>query len=77
MAGWDSFVLSQVILCATGGEALFADMGQLGRLPILRAWYFVFFALLLNYLGQGAFLILHPDDKNVLFRMVFEQAGFL
>ncbi|MCE8422773.1 MAG: KUP/HAK/KT family potassium transporter [Candidatus Methanoperedens sp.] len=67
------FVLSQVILCATGGEALFADMGQLGRLPILRAWYFVFFALLLNYLGQGAFLIVHPDDKNVLFEMVFEQ----
>lgn len=76
--GWVGFfVLSQVILCATGGEALFADMGQLGRLPILRAWYFVFFALLLNYLGQGAFLILHPDDKNVLFRMVFEQADFL
>jgi len=42
------FLLSQVILCATGGEALYADMGQLGKLPIIRAWYFVFFALILT-----------------------------
>jgi KUP system potassium uptake protein len=68
------FVLSEVILCATGGEALYADMGHLGREPIVRAWYFVFFALLINYLGQGAFVILHPDAKNVLFEMVFSQA---
>src|SRR5512143_2075657 len=61
------FVLSEVILCATGGEALYADMGHLGREPIVRAWYFVFFALVLNYLGQGAFLMQHPDAKNVLF----------
>jgi len=68
------FVLSEVILCATGGEALYADMGHLGRAPIVRAWYFVFFALLINYLGQGAFVITHPDAKNVLFEMVFDQA---
>jgi KUP system potassium uptake protein len=68
------FVLSEVILCATGGEALYADMGHLGREPIVRAWYFVFFALLINYLGQGAFVITHPDAKNVLFEMVFNQA---
>lgn len=68
------FVLSEVILCATGGEALYADMGHLGRAPIIRAWYFVFFALLINYLGQGAFVITHPDAKNVLFEMVFSQA---
>ena len=68
------FVLSEVILCATGGEALYADMGHLGRKPILRAWYFVFVALLLNYLGQGAFLVQHPDAKNVLFEMIFQQA---
>ena len=49
------FVLSEVILCATGGEALYADMGHLGREPILKAWRFVFLALVLNYLGQGAF----------------------
>lgn len=71
------FVLSQVILCATGGEALYADMGQLGKLPIIRGWYFVFFALLLNYLGQGAFIIQHQDTKNVLFEMVFQQAQVL
>ncbi len=68
------FVLSEVILCATGGEALYADMGHLGRAPIVRAWYFVFFALVINYLGQGAFVITHPDAKNVLFEMVFSQA---
>jgi len=71
------FVLSEVILCATGGEALYADMGHLGRKPIVRAWYFVFAALLLNYLGQGAFVIQHPDAKNVLFEMVFHQAKIL
>ena len=71
------FVLSQVILCATGGEALFADMGQLGRLPIIRAWYFVFAALVLNYLGQGAFIIQDPGAKSVLFEMIFRQAQIL
>ncbi|MCZ7357426.1 MAG: KUP/HAK/KT family potassium transporter [Candidatus Methanoperedens sp.] len=71
------FLLSQVILCATGGEALFADMGHLGKLPIIRAWYFVFAALLLNYLGQGAFVIQNPDAKNILFEMVFQQAHIL
>lgn len=68
------FVLSEVILCATGGEALYADMGHLGRAPIVRAWYFVFVALLINYLGQGAFVITHPEARNVLFEMVFSQA---
>ncbi len=68
------FVLSEVILCATGGEALYADMGHLGRTPIVRAWYFVFFALVINYLGQGAFVLSHPDAKTVLFEMVFEIA---
>jgi KUP system potassium uptake protein len=71
------FVLSEVILCATGGEALYADMGHLGREPIVRAWNFVFFALVLNYLGQGAFLIGHPEAKNVLFEMVYHQAQVL
>ncbi|HEY9246878.1 MAG TPA: KUP/HAK/KT family potassium transporter, partial [Candidatus Methanoperedens sp.] len=42
-----------------------------------RAWYLVFFALLLNYLGQGAFILLHPDSKNVLFEMIFRQAQVL
>lgn len=71
------FVLSEVILCATGGEALYADMGHLGREPIVRAWYFVFGALLLNYLGQGAYVIQHPDSRNVLFEMIFSEARVL
>jgi KUP system potassium uptake protein len=71
------FVLSEVILCATGGEALYADMGHLGRKPIIRAWYFVFVALVINYLGQGAYLIIHPDAENILFGMVQWEAPFL
>ncbi|MHB8110978.1 MAG: KUP/HAK/KT family potassium transporter [Syntrophorhabdaceae bacterium] len=72
------FVLSEVILCATGGEALYADMGHLGRKPIIRAWYFVFCALVLNYLGQGAFILHHPGHSTpILFSMVFSQSFFL
>ncbi|MEO5358904.1 MAG: KUP/HAK/KT family potassium transporter [Nitrospirota bacterium] len=71
------FILAEVTLCATGGEALYADMGHLGRRPILRAWYFVFFALLINYFGQGAYLLHHPDTKNVLFEMIFSQSRLL
>ena len=71
------FVLSEVILCATGGEALYADMGHLGRKPILRAWYFVFVALVINYMGQGVFAIQHPEAKHYLFGMVQNQASFL
>ncbi|MEQ8190446.1 MAG: KUP/HAK/KT family potassium transporter [Candidatus Eremiobacterota bacterium] len=72
------FVLSEVILCATGGEALYADMGHLGRKPIINAWYyFVFPALLLNYMGQGAFLIKHPHTKIVLFGMLYNESTLL
>nr|WP_246551616.1 KUP/HAK/KT family potassium transporter [Geobacter hydrogenophilus] len=71
LAGY--FVLSEVILCSTGGEALYADMGHLGRRPIVKSWYFVFMALYLNYLGQGVFAITHPEAKNLLFGMVRDQ----
>jgi KUP system potassium uptake protein len=71
------FILSEVILCATGGEALYADMGHLGRKPIIRGWYFVFVALVLNYLGQSVFALHHPEAKNFLFGMVFHQATIL
>jgi KUP system potassium uptake protein len=71
------FVLSEVILCATGGEALYADMGHLGREPILNAWGLVFFALVFNYLGQGAFLIRNPGSTNILFEMVSQQASIV
>ncbi|UPU36562.1 KUP/HAK/KT family potassium transporter [Geomonas paludis] len=71
------FVLSEVILCATGGEALYADMGHLGKKPIVRAWYFVFAALYMNYLGQGAYLLQHPDSKNILFSMIQSESSLL
>ncbi len=80
--GFSGFiVLSEVILCATGGEALYADMGHLGREPIRRAWYFVFFALVINYFGQGAFLLSQGEQTeekiNILFAMIKHQAEFL
>jgi len=68
------FVLSEVILCATGAEALYADMGHLGRKPITEAWGFVLIVLICNYLGQGSFLLTHADSGNVLFEMVVSQA---
>jgi len=70
-------ILSSVILCATGSEALYADMGHLGREPIIRAWYLVFVALVLNYFGQGAYAMTHPGARNILFEMVFTQAQLL
>ncbi len=73
--GWRGYVvLGEVILCATGGEALYADMGHLGSTPIRKAWTGVFAALAVNYLGQAAFLITHPQAKNILYEMVFGHA---
>jgi KUP system potassium uptake protein len=55
-------VLGSVFLVVTGGEALYADMGHFGAKPIRIAWFaFVFPALLLNYFGQGAFLLHTPQ----------------
>lgn len=71
------FVLSEVILCATGAEALYADMGHLGRKPITGAWALVLVVLIANYLGQGSFLMTHPNSGNVLFEMVVSQAKIL
>ena len=70
-------ILSSVILCATGGEALYADMGHLGREPIVRAWYLIFIALSLNYFGQGAYLITHPGAQNILFEMMYSEMQLL
>jgi len=64
------FVMSAVILCVTGGEALYADMGHLGREPIIKGWYCIFPALVLSYLGQGAYVMAGGSTKNVLFSMV-------
>jgi len=76
--GWTGFfVLSEVILCATGGEALYADMGHLGSQPIRHAWYFIFFALFINYFGQGAYLLTSQKTGYVLFGMVKSLSAIL
>jgi len=69
-------ILSQIILCATGAEALYADMGHVGKKPIIRAWMFVFVALALSYLGQGAFLMHKPEASVLLFGMAHHQSQF-
>ena len=54
--------LGAVVLCITGAEALYADMGHFGRPPIRRAWFFLVFpALTLNYLGQGSLILGDPS----------------
>ncbi|GHH49311.1 putative potassium transport system protein kup [[Pseudomonas] boreopolis] len=71
--GWHGiFILGAVVLAVTGGEALYADMGHFGAKPIRHAWYFfVLPCLLLNYLGQGALVLVHPAAlKNPFFEAV-------
>ncbi len=65
-------VLGSVILCVTGGEALYADMGHFGTRAIRLAWYAcVFPALLINYFGQGAILLERPETvSNPFYAMV-------
>lgn len=64
--GWIGFaVLGSVFLCVTGGEALYADLGHFGARPIRLAWVvLVFPALVLNYFGQGALLLHHPEAAS-------------
>jgi KUP system potassium uptake protein len=70
--GWEGFlILGAVFLAVTGGEALYADIGHFGTRPIRITWFSVVLpALLLNYFGQGAFLISHPGGVvNPFYRM--------
>jgi KUP system potassium uptake protein len=64
-------ILGAVVLCVTGGEALYADMGHFGKKPIRIAWFFVVMpALTLNYFGQGALLLSDPSAvANPFFNM--------
>ena len=64
--GWHGFlVLGAVVLVVTGGEALYADMGHFGRLPIRRTWFTIVLpALLLNYFGQGALVLSDPETAH-------------
>jgi len=69
---WTAFVsLGSVVLAVTGCEALYADMGHFGQFPIRLAWLgIVLPALLLNYFGQGAALLLSPSKASVAFYAV-------
>ena len=69
-------VLGAVCLAVTGAEALYADLGHFGATPIRSAWlYLVFPALVINYFGQGALVLSHPETaESPLFHLVPEWA---
>lgn len=76
--GWKGYlILGEVILCATGSEAMYADMGHLGSKPIRQAWAILFFVLSINYFGQGAFILTHPHVKNILFELSLNFSSYL
>lgn len=68
--------LGSVVLCVTGAEALYADMGHFGKKPIRLAWFsLVMPALVVNYFGQGAMLLAAPEKvKNPFYEMAPEWA---
>ncbi|HVH43445.1 MAG TPA: potassium transporter Kup [Labilithrix sp.] len=70
--------LGAVVLCITGGEALYADMGHFGRRPIKLAWYTVVFpALLVSYFGQGAlYLERGASVQNPFYELVSGWARY-
>jgi KUP system potassium uptake protein len=71
--GMQAFIaLGGVVLALTGAEALYADMGHFGKRPIRLAWFsFVLPALILNYFGQGALLLDHPEAiDNPFYKLV-------
>ncbi|HEX6243786.1 MAG TPA: KUP/HAK/KT family potassium transporter [Polyangiales bacterium] len=69
-------VLGSVVLCVTGGEALYADMGHFGLPPIRRAWYaLVMPSLLLAYFGQGANVLAHPEAAENPFYTLVPAGG--
>ncbi len=70
-------ILGSVVLAITGVEALYADMGHFGRKAILRAWYgLVLPGLTLNYFGQGAFVLAHPDQTGNPFLALAPEGFF-
>jgi KUP system potassium uptake protein len=75
--GWIGFIaLGSVFLALTGAEALYADMGHFGRDPIRLDWFAVVLpALLLNYFGQGALVLAHPEALDSPFFHLFPDWG--
>ena len=74
--GTTFIILGAVVLCVTGGEALYADMGHFGKKPIRLAWFSVVMpCLTLNYFGQGALLLENPEAvKNPFYNMAPDWA---
>jgi KUP system potassium uptake protein len=74
--GTTFIILGAVVLCVTGGEALYADLGHFGKKPIRLAWFSVVMpCLTLNYFGQGALLLAEPEAvKNPFFMMAPDWA---
>jgi KUP system potassium uptake protein len=74
--GTTFIILGAVVLCVTGGEALYADMGHFGKKPIRVAWFSIVMpALTLNYFGQGALLLKNPlAVKNPFYMMAPDWA---
>jgi KUP system potassium uptake protein len=71
-------VLGAVFLTVTGAEALYADLGHFGRKPIQTAWFILVFpALALNYLGQGAFVLTHPEAAENPFYLMYPDWALL
>ena len=70
--------LGAIVLCVTGAEALYADLGHFGKKPIRLAWFTVVMpALLLNYFGQGAMLLRQPENvANPFYEMAPSWALF-
>ncbi len=74
-------ILGSVFLAATGGEALYSDMGHVGKENIYISWPFIKICLLLNYFGQGAWILANKDnpalagisDLNPFFQMIAPQ----
>jgi KUP system potassium uptake protein len=69
--GTTFIILGAVVLCVTGAEALYADLGHFGKAPIRLAWFSIVMpALTLNYFGQGALLLKNPEAvKNPFYLM--------
>jgi KUP system potassium uptake protein len=74
--GTSFIILGAVVLCVTGAEALYADLGHFGKRPIRIAWFMVVMpSLVLNYFGQGALLLADPEAvKNPFFMMAPDWA---
>jgi KUP system potassium uptake protein len=71
-------VFGGVFLAVTGGEALYADMGHFGKNPIRMAWLAVVLpGLICNYLGQGAFVIAHPEAADNPFFLMIPSWGLI